>query len=550
MSQRAKTKMRFNGAITTLLLACFVGTAASPSQQNSLFSDETAKSGITCVLQNFPTPAKHQIETMPGGVAAFDYDNDGFPDIFLANGAEQPSLKKVDPRYFNRLYRNRGDWTFEDVTEKAGLKGEGYSIGVAAGDFDNDGNEDLFVTGVRGNTLYRNRGDGTFEDVTKKAGLESVTWAVAAAWFDYDNDGRLDLFVVDYVQWDPAHEPFCGDVSENRRTYCHPRFYKPLTNHLYHNNADGSFKDVSVSSGIATLPGKGMGVAIGDYDNDGWPDVFVTNDTRPNFLLHNDHNGRFTEVAMQAGVALNDDGKAISSMGVDFRDLDNDGREDVVVTALANETFPYFHNAGNGLFVDMTYPSRIGLSSLALSGWGVGIFDFDNDGWKDIFIADGDVQYESVSSRDARQRNLLLMNDPQGQFRAELLGTPALHRGAAFADFDRDGRVDAIVTRLGETPVLLRNVSGEKNGWLNVKLQGRSSNRDAIGARVSVQTSNLLQTNHVTGSVGYASSSELIVHFGLGSCHRVDVLEVDWPSGKRQVLKNVAADRYVRLAEP
>ncbi len=537
-------------AVSVLLLP--VSRANATPEQKPIFADESAQSGISCSLQNSPTPAKHQIETMPGGVAAFDFDNDGYPDIYLANGAEQPSLQKTDPKYFNRLYRNRGNGTFEDVTEKAGVAGNGYSIGVAAGDYDNDGNEDLFVTGVRGNTLFHNRGDGTFQDVTRRAGLTSSGWSVAAAWLDFDNDGHLDLFVVDYVQWDPDHEPVCGDAAKNLRTYCHPRFYEPTANHLYRNNGNGTFTDVSATSGIANLRGKGMGIAVGDYDHDGRPDVFIANDTVPNFLLHNEHGSRFSEVAMQTGVALNDDGKAISSMGVDFRDMDNDGQDDIFVTALANETFPYFRNTGNGLFVDMTYPSRMGTSTLALSGWGVGCFDFNNDGWKDVFVADGDVQYntESFSSRQSRQQNLLLLNDANGKFQAQFVGTPALHRGVAFADFNRDGHVDALVTRLGETPVLLRNVSRDANGWLDVKLVGKTSNRDAIGARLSVQTGALVQTNRVTTSVGYASSSELSVHFGLGSFHTADTLRIEWPSGKRQTLKDVRGDRLITVAEP
>ena len=353
-----------------LWLLCLAALAFQTPNPSPSFIDVSARSGITATLQNFPTPQKHQIETMAGGVAAFDYDNDGYPDIYLTNGAEQPSLKKTDPRYFNRLYRNRGDWTFENVTEKAGVQGSGYATGVAAADYDNDGYEDLFVTGVNGNTLFRNRGDGKFEDVTRKSGLGGGKWSVSAVWFDYDNDGRLDLFVVDYVEWDPAREPFCGDTRQNIRTYCDPRFYQPLTNHLYHNNGDGTFTDVSAAAGIAAHPGKGMGVAIGDYDHDGWLDIFVANDTTPNFLFHNDRHGHFEEVAMRAGVALNDDGKAISSMGVDFRDLDNDGQDDIVVTALANETFPYFRNLGKGLFVDMTYPSHLGVITLPVTGWG------------------------------------------------------------------------------------------------------------------------------------------------------------------------------------
>lgn len=535
-----------------ILMAIGFGLAFEAPNNDSLFEDETALSGLNITLENSPTPQKHQIETMPGGVAVFDYDNDGYPDIYFTNGAEQPSLTKTGPKYYNRLYRNRGDFTFEDVTEKAGVKGNGYNFGVAAGDFDNDGNEDLFVTGVRGNTLFRNRGDGTFEDVTAKAGVGGAGWSIGAAWLDYNNDGFLDLFVVDYVQWDPAKEPFCGDPPHNIRSYCHPRFYGGLSNHLYRNNGNGTFTDVSVSSGIAEYVGKGMGVAIGDYDHDGWIDIFVANDTVPNFLFHNDGNGHFSEVALQTGVGLDDDGKAISSMGADFRDLDNDGREDLFITALAGETFPYFRSYRDGLFMDMTYPSGIGPASILLSGWGIGAYDFDNDGWKDIFIADGDVQdnTEQYSSRKSRQQNVVLLNDRAGGFRAQLLGKPALHRGVAFGDFDRDGRVDAVVTRLGENPILLRNIAAAHNHWINLRLVGTKSNKDAIGALVTVQSGGLRQVNRVTTSVGYGSSSDVTVHFGLGRCTRVDQLDVEWPSGVRQSLKDIQSDRYLTLREP
>lgn len=543
-------RLGFLGAGALLISGAML--ASSPGTLGVRFEDRTTSSGIAFVLQNSASAEKHQIETMAGGVAVFDYDGDGYPDIYFTNGAEQPSLQKNGPQYRNRLYRNKHDWTFEDVTDRAGVGGSGYNIGVAAGDYDNDGHQDLFVTGVKGNTLFHNRGDGAFEDVTRAAGLESNDWAVAAAWIDYDNDGRLDLFVVNYVKWDPAAEPFCGDPGRRIRTYCHPRYYQPLSNRLFHNNGDGTFTDVSVASGIGAHLGKGMGIAIADYDHDGWMDVFVANDTLPNFLFHNEHNGRFRESALEAGVGLNDDGKALSSMGVDFRDLDNDGWEDLVITALSNQTFPLFRNLKRGLFTDLTYQSRVGLISMPFSGWGVGIFDFDNDGWKDIFIADGDVQdnTELHSGHSSRQQNLLLLNDRADGFHAQLLGKPALHRGVAFGDFDRDGRVDAVVTRLGEAPVLLRNVSTTSNHWLDLKLTGAHSNRDAIGAIVKVQTGASMQINRVTTSVGYASSSDLTVHFGLGSSTRVDRLDIEWPSGIQQSLKDVAPDRYLEVREP
>jgi hypothetical protein len=539
-------KAAIAGAIILLTAAAILAPSSAP-----YFEDRTVHSGISFVLHNAATPEKHQIETMAGGVAVFDYDGDGYPDIYFANGAEQPSLQKSGPQFRNRLYRNRHDWTFEDVTDKAGVGGTGYNIGVAPADYDNDGRTDLFVTGVKGNTLFHNRGDGTFEDVTHAAGLESHDWAVAATWLDYDNDGLLDLFLVNYVKWDPATEPFCGDAARGIRTYCHPRYYEALPNRLYHNNGNGTFTDVSAASGIAAHPGKGMGVAIADYDHDGWIDIFVANDTLPNFLFHNEHDGRFREVALQAGVGLNDDGKSISSMGADFRDLDNDGWEDLVVTALSNQTFPVFHNLGRGQFKDVTYQSRAGALTMPLSGWSMGIFDFDNDGWKDVFAAAGDVQdnTEMLSSGKSRQENLLMLNDGHGSFHASAVGPAAQNRGVAFGDFDQDGRVDAVVTRLNEPPVLLRNVMGGGNHWIGLKLVGNPSNRDGIGARVVLTADGVTQVNHVTESTGYACASELTVHFGLGKSDHADRIEIVWPSGAHRTLTNMPADSYLTVHE-
>jgi enediyne biosynthesis protein E4 len=517
------------------------------------FEDRSAPAGVTFTLRNSATPEKHQIETMPGGVAVLDYDGDGRPDLFFANGAAQPSLLKSDPSYFNRLYRNRGDGTFDDVTEKAGVRGEGFSIAAAAADFDNDGRPDLFVAGVNRNFLYRNRGDGTFEDVTGKAGVANQgRWAVSAGWFDYDNDGRLDLLVVNYVKWDPAKEPFCGDARAGYRSYCHPKFYEGLPNTLYRNNGDGTFTDVSERAGIARQIGKGMGLAFADYDGDGRLDVFVANDTVPNFLFHNERDGTFREVAFQAGVAMNDDGRALSSMGVDFRDVDNDGRPDLFVTALNNETFPLFRNLGKGLFADVTYPAKIGSATMALSGWSAGAYDFDNDGRKDLFAACGDVQdnTERYSDRRSKLPNLLLVDRGNGRYESLLIGEPAQHRGAAFADLDGDGRVDIVVTALGRAPLLLRNTAGAGNHWLGLRLTGTQSNRDAIGARVHIVTASGEQWNHVTTAVGYASSSEKAVHFGLGKETSVKSIEIAWPSGVVQRLANVAADRYLDVSEP
>jgi Flp pilus assembly protein TadD len=512
-----------------------------------------AESPLPVVLNNGATGSKYLPETMTGGVAVFDYNNDGWPDIYVVNGASLPAGRKTDSSYWNRLFRNNGDGTFTDVTETAGVASHGYSMGVAAGDFDNDGFVDLFVTGVGANALFRNKGDGTFEDVTGPAGLDgNHGWSMSAGWFDYDNDGRLDLFVTRYVVWDPATEIFCGDRKPGYRSYCHPKHYQALSNLLYHNQGDGTFRDVSRESGVSAHAGKGLGVAFGDYDGDGRLDVFVANDSVPNFLFHNKGRGTFEECALQAGVAYNDDGKAISAMGVDFRDYDNDGREDVFVTALSNETYPLYRNLDLRSFGDMTYLSRIGAASLAWSGWSTGLYDFNNDGYKDIFTANSHVMdnAELTTSRKSRQSNSVFLNRGDGTFQMTVLPGEAFHRGAAFGDFDRDGRVDVVVTRLNEAPLVLRNTSRRSGHWVAFCLRGTRSNRDAIGARVHVVTDRGEQWNRVTTSVGYASSSDRTVHFGLGSANQIKLLEVEWPSGSKQVLEGLPVDRYVSIVEP
>ena len=507
--------------------------------------------GIVARLEVDASGARHLIETMAGGVGVFDYDGDGKLDVFLTNGAAQPGMQKTESKYWNRLYRNLGGWKFEDVTERAGVKGTGYDMGVAAADYDNDGGVVLFVAGVQKQTLYRNVGGGKFEDVTAKAGLGGDReWAVGGGWFDMDQDGDLDLFVVRYVKWDAAREPVCGGAV---KSFCHPREYAAQANALYRNNGDGSFTDVSITSGIAAHKGKGMGLAFGDVEGDGRLDVFVTNDTEPNFLFRNLGGGKFEEIAGPAGVAFNDDGRALSAMGVDFRDWDNDGKEDLFLTALTNETFPVYRNVGKGQFEDRTYGSLAGRATLALSGWSNGVFDFDNDGWKDLFAACSDVQdnTEQLSGRASRQANLLLLNGGDGKFKAQSLGVAARHRGAAFGDLDGDGRVDAVVSRIGEAPLLLRNTMGAGRHWLGLRLRGTKSNRDGMGAKVELVTGKgLRQMNRVTGAVGYASTSGLAVHFGLGAETAVARVTVTWPGGKVQQVQVGGVDRYLDVVEP
>ncbi|MDQ6708095.1 MAG: CRTAC1 family protein [Acidobacteriota bacterium] len=528
-----------------------------------VFQNAAKPAGIDFVLKNAASANKYQIETMPGGVAVLDYDNDGFEDIYFVNGAAVPGLAKEDASYWNRLYRNNGDGTFTDVTAKAGVAGNGYSMAVAAGDYDNDGWDDLFIAGVNRNILYYNNRDGTFSDVTQNAGLAAAgagkPWSISAGWFDYDNDGWLDLFVVNYCKWAPDKDPYCGENKPGYRAYCHPKLYGGLPNALYHNNRNGTFTDVSAVSGIGAHVGKGMSVAFADYDGDGHMDAFVTNDTERNFLFHNDGNGRFSEVGIRAGVAFNIDGKAVSSMGVDFRDIDGDGLPDLVSTALSGESFSLLRNHGNGLFMDGSYASRLAVLSLPWAGWGVGIFDLNNDGTKDIFTANGHARdnEELYSSWTYRQPNSIFANSGGGRFADVRAGAghaaarPAAHRGCAFGDFDNDGRVDVVVSCLNEKAELLRNVSDPRQHWFDALLTGRRSNRDAIGAVLKLTSaSGAVQYNHVTTAVGYASSSSRRVHFGLGAEGGINNVEIRWPSGILQKLDHPRADECLRITEP
>lgn len=548
--------------ICTLLCVLMVlvswqpGRTAEPPQGPIHFTPRS----IPFALDSCETPARHSPETMAGGVAVFDYDNDGYLDIFFTNGADISTLKKDSPKYWNRLFHNNGDGTFTDVTEKAGLKGTGYDIGVAVGDYDNDGYEDIFVAGVYRNTLYHNNGDGTFTDVTDKAGLAKPDkeygplWSVGAAWVDVNNDGLLDLFVVNYLKWDGTKEPDCrvGDKAE----YCHPKFYKELPNQLFRNKGDGTFEDISAPSGIRSHPGKGMGVGVADYDGDGLPDIFVANDKLFNFLFHNLGNYHFAEVAFESGVALPEHGNLISGMGVDFRDLNNDGRPDLVVVALENETFPVYQNDGKGGFLDVTVRSGMTALSNPMAGYSPNIADFDNDGWKDIFVSRGHVQSPNMAGRTVvDQPNTVFRNLGNGKWAAltQEAGFAALpprrHRGAAVGDFNHDGKLDLVVTALSAPAEIWINDSTGNNHWIELALEGVRSNRDGIGAKVKIVAAGRAQWDHVSHSAGYASSSAGPLHFGLGAAKSVDEIEIQWPSGARQVLKDVAADRIVRIKE-
>ena len=528
--------------------------------------------GLHFIHQHSPSPDKYFVESVPGGLAVFDYNGDGRPDIFFTNGAQTPSLEKSSAAYANRLYRNDGEMRFTDVTTAAGVRGVGYAMGVAAADYDNDGHVDLFVAGVRQNQLLRNRGDGRFEDVTKQAGIASGEWGVAAGWLDYDNDGRLDLLVVNYVQWTPDGNPFCGDEARGIRIYCHPRVFKGQPNRLYRNRGDGTFEDMSARAGLLAHVGKGMSVAFADFDHDARLDMFVTNDAVPNFLFRNNGDGTFTETALMAGVSVPDAGKPISSMGTDAQDYDNDGWEDIHLTALAGETFPLFRNAsalgrgaarvptpperaasrGLGPFVEATQSSGLARLTVRSSGWCSIVADIDNDGWKDIFTANSHVndrvaEFEAI---EFKQANSLLLNDGRGRFldattTSGLAGAVAAHRGCGVADFNGDGGLDLVVLVLDAPAELWKNESQPDGRWLIVRLVGTRSNRDGIGARVIVGN----QVRTMTTAIGYASTSHAGLHFGLGTATEIDRLEVQWPSGTRQILEHVKSNQVVEVRE-
>jgi enediyne biosynthesis protein E4 len=543
-------------------------TLSSLSQNQSIpvrYVDVTTASGLSFQHRNSATPSKFLIETMTGGVALFDYDNDGWMDVFFVNGAklkenqaDTEPLEKTGPEFWNRLFRNNHDGTFADVTTKAGLQGKGYGMGAATGDYDNDGDTDLFVTSYGSAVLYRNNDDGTFSDVTASSKLTAQGFLTSAGFLDYDHDGNLDLFVCRYMQWNFASNIYCGNKGEDGRSYCHPDNFKPISNLLFRNNGDGTFTDASLPSKIGESAGKSLGLAFADFNNDGLLDISVANDSYQQFLFKNLGKGVFQEMGVIAGTGYTEDGKSFAGMGTDFADIDDDGFPDIVTTALSNESYAYFNNNGDESFTYATLVSSLGEITRLLAGWGMRIFDYDNDGAKDLFLANSHVM-DNIEKTQPHLRYLqkpLLLKRSGKKFQdvspasGEVFQQVWASRGASFGDLDNDGDIDIVVSNCNGPAYVIRNEGGNRSHWIGLDLQGRKSNRDGIGARVKlVLGSGKTQYNVATTTASYLSAIDRRVFFGLGMAAKIKELEVLWPSGGKQLVSNPAIDQFIKIVE-
>ena len=542
-----------------LLLALLPLVVSAQSSSGITFRDITQRAGIRFIHNNAAFGKKYLPETMGPGVAFIDYDNDGWPDIFLVNGTDWPghALKHSTPK----LYHNDHNGTFTDVTHKAGLDVEIFGMGVAVGDYDNDGFDDLFVTALGQSHLFRNNGNGTFTDVTQKAGLLGPKeFSTSAAWVDYDKDGKLDLVVANYVQWSIEGDLYCT-LDGKSKSYCTPESYKGVSTRLWHNRGDGTFEDVTQKAGLGDPTSKTLGIAVVDYDNDGWPDLLLSNDTQPNKLYRNNGNGTFSEKAVVAGVAFSEDGVARAGMGVDASDYDHSGATSILITNFSNQMVSLYHNEGTGLFVDEAPRSEVGRSSLLTLGFGCFFFDYDLDGWPDIFIANGhidsDIERVQPSVKYAMPPHLF-RNLGRGDFQevtksmGKAFNTPRVGRGAAYADINNDGRLDLLVATNGGPAYLFVNEaagSAATNKSLRVKLVGTKSNRDGIGAVVKISSGGVTQTQMLRSGSSYLSASELVLTFGLGQSEKVDALEVHWPSGQFDKLPAITAGQTITITE-
>jgi hypothetical protein len=536
-----------------------IATPQAPTVSKALFLQiPAAACGITWKHVNGRSAEYYLPETTGAGCAFLDYDNDGWMDIYLVNSGKcdfydpQPPLR-------NALYHNNRDGTFTDVTEKAGVAGGGYGMGVAVGDYDGDGWPDLYVTQYGRSILYHNNGDGTFSDMTGKARVAAPGWASSAVWFDYDNDGRLDLFVCRFVDFDKSKNKFCGNEKTGERYYCIPRVYTPEPSWLFHNNGDGTFTDVSKESGIKKALGKAWGVVATDINNDGWMDLLVANDTTANFLFANRGHGKFQEIGLEAGVGFSQDGRARSGMGVDSADFDQDGWQDLFVTNVDQEMYSIYHNHHDETFDDLAGPMGIGGTTRLMSGWGLKFFDYDNDGNVDLFIANGhpDDKIEEHSSNVSYREPLLLFHNSGRAFQnVSASAGPAFTesfaaRGLAIGDFDNDGAIDALVSVNNGSPVLLKNSAAQGNHWLGVRLVGKRANPDGIGARITWQAGDLKRTKLKVGGGSYLSSHDPREVLGIGNRTKIDKLEIHWPqpSGRVETFRDLEVDRYITIVE-
>jgi len=550
------------GVLATVLASSLGQSVSTADLVPADFEDVTAQVGVHFLHQAPHSSRKYLLETMGSGVALFDYDNDGRLDLYVLNGAPFGDYvpkgtipEKTGPKYWNRLYHQRPDGTFEDVTEKAGLEGVGYGMGVAVGDYDNDGYEDLFVTSLGGNHLYHNNGNGTFTDVTKQAGVGGSGWSTSAAWVDLDGDGYLDLVVLRYITWD-WDDVWCG--PRDNRGYCHPDVFPPISMLVYHNNGNGTFTEEAKKLGLG-IPGKALGISIADYDRDGHPDLFVANDSMVEFLFHNKGNGTFDEVGLESGVAVDADGRTFAGMGTDFADYNNDGWPDLFVDDLANQKYALYRNDRDGTFSYDSYATGVAGTTLLHSGWGVRFIDYDNDGWKDLLIAQGhdlDTIEKSFPDLHYREPPMLLRNIDGKRFVSvgpvsnDVFRQRWAGRGLATGDIDNDGREDAVITENGGPVHILMNRTKTANHWIGFKLVGHKSNRDGIGAVIRIDTSEGSQWETVTTSSSYLSASDVRAHFGLGRDTSVKTVEIRWPSGIVQTLKDVPGGQYLRVDEP
>jgi hypothetical protein len=560
---KAVVPLVFAGIAYGFILAQNYPQTATSTSSADAFVDITQELGISFQYQASHTSKKYLLETMGPGVAVFDYDNDGRLDIYVVNGApladptpKRTTPQKTSPQYWNRLYHQKPDGAFEDTTEKAGLQGVGYGMGVAVGDYDNDGFDDLYVTAYGGNKLYHNNGNGTFTDVTAQAGVGGSGWSTSAAWVDLDNDGFLDLIVLRYLDWD-FDDIWCGEHQPNARAYCHPDVFKPVSPLVYHNNGDGTFTEVAKQLGL-DKPAKGLGIAIADYDRDGHIDVFVANDSMLEFLFHNKGDGTFEELGLAAGIAVDGDGRTFAGMGVDFSDFNNDGWPDVIITDLANQRYALYQNNSDGSFTYASQVSGIGRISMTHSGWGNRFFDYDNDGWKDLLVAQGhDLDTIEINYPNLHYREPMLLAHNSGKTfvdvsreSGDVFQQSWVARGLAIGDLDNDGRVDAVITTNDGPAFVLHNETPSQNHWLLLNLVGHKSNRDAIGTAITLTTNATTQYATVSTAGSYQSSSDKRVHFGLGKETVVSRIEIRWPSGIIQVLKDVKVDQLLRIDEP